>query len=78
MPPLYLVLLSVSFSSLNWLKSGKNAFSEIQHPFVWDISKVRDLMGSPYQGYSVVALLPGEHPMNFRSNIGRNPILNIL
>ncbi|MFP3339679.1 hypothetical protein R0J91_17000, partial [Micrococcus sp. SIMBA_131] len=29
---------------LSWVKSGEIAIPEIQRPFVWDASKVRDLM----------------------------------
>lgn len=36
---------------LGWIKSGEVAIPEIQRPFVWDASKVRDLIDSLYQGY---------------------------
>ena len=35
---------------LTWVKSGEIAIPEIQRPFVWNSSKVRDLMDSLYQG----------------------------
>ncbi|MDR1341643.1 MAG: DUF262 domain-containing protein [Prevotellaceae bacterium] len=35
------------------VKAGEVAIPEIQRPFVWDASKVRDLMDSLYQGYPV-------------------------
>jgi hypothetical protein len=38
---------------LSWVKSGEIAIPEIQRPFVWDSSKVRDLMDSLYQGFPV-------------------------
>lgn len=38
---------------LVWVKSGEIAIPEIQRPFVWDASKVRDLMDSLYKGYPV-------------------------
>ena len=38
---------------LAWVKSGEIAIPEIQRPFVWDSSKVRDLMDSLYQGYPI-------------------------
>jgi hypothetical protein len=38
---------------LVWVKSGEIAIPEIQRPFVWDSSRVRDLMDSLYQGYPV-------------------------
>ena len=31
---------------LAWVKGGEIAIPEIQRPFVWDSSKVRDLMDS--------------------------------
>jgi uncharacterized protein with ParB-like and HNH nuclease domain len=37
-----------------WVKSGEIAIPEIQRPFVWDSSKVRDLINSLYQGCPVV------------------------
>lgn len=39
---------------LVWVKSGEIAIPEIQRPFVWDASKVHDLMDSLYQVYPVV------------------------
>ena len=38
---------------LAWIKSGEIAIPEIQRPFVWNSSKVRDLMDSLYKGYPV-------------------------
>ena len=40
-------------SLLSWVKEGEIAIPEIQRPFVWDKSKVRDLMVSIYRGYPV-------------------------
>ena len=37
---------------LSWVESGEIAIPEIQRPFVWDSSKVRDLMDSPITGVS--------------------------
>ena len=36
---------------------GEIAIPEIQRPFVWDASKVRDLMDSLYQGYPIGYLI---------------------
>ena len=36
---------------LAWVKGGEIAIPEIQRPFVWDSSKVRDLMDSLYQDF---------------------------
>ena len=38
---------------LSWIKSGDIAIPEIQRPFVWNSTKVRDLIDSLYQGYPV-------------------------
>lgn len=38
---------------LAWVESGAIAIPEIQRPFVWTSSQVRDLMDSLYQGYPV-------------------------
>lgn len=34
-------------SLLNWIRDGDIAIPEIQRPFVWDSTKVRDLIDSP-------------------------------
>lgn len=38
---------------LSWIKAGEIAIPEIQRPFVWKASQVRDLMDSLYKGYPV-------------------------
>lgn len=47
---------------LAWVKSGEIAIPEIQRPFVWDASKVRDLMDSLYQGYPVGYVIAWRNP----------------
>jgi uncharacterized protein with ParB-like and HNH nuclease domain len=47
---------------LTWVKSGEIAIPEIQRPFVWDASKVRDLMDSLYQGYPVGYIIAWRNP----------------
>jgi len=47
---------------LSWVKSGEIAIPEIQRPFVWDASKVRDLMDSLYQGYPIGYLIVWKNP----------------
>lgn len=49
-------------SLLNWVKSGEVAIPEIQRPFVWDSSKVRDLMDSLYQGFPVGYIIAWRNP----------------
>lgn len=47
---------------LSWVKSGEIAIPEIQRPFVWDATKVRDLMDSLYQGYPIGYLIVWKNP----------------
>ncbi len=47
---------------LNWVKAGEIAIPEIQRPFVWDASKVRDLMDSLYQGYPIGYIIAWRNP----------------
>lgn len=47
---------------LAWVNSGEIAIPEIQRPFVWDSSKVRDLMDSLYQGYPVGYVIAWKNP----------------
>lgn len=42
---------------LTWVETGKIAIPEIQRPFVWSSTKVRDLIDSLYQGYPVGYLI---------------------
>jgi hypothetical protein len=45
-----------------WVNSGEIAIPEIQRPFVWDSSKVRDLMDSLYQGYPIGYVIAWRNP----------------
>ena len=47
---------------LTWVNSGEIAIPEIQRPFVWDSSKVRDLMDSLYQGYPIGYVIAWRNP----------------
>ena len=47
---------------LTWVKSGEIAIPEIQRPFVWDATKVRDLMDSLYQGFPVGYIIAWRNP----------------
>lgn len=42
---------------LNWVRTGQVAIPEIQRPFVWNSTKVRDLIDSLYRGYPVGYLI---------------------
>jgi hypothetical protein len=47
---------------LTWVKSGEIAIPEIQRPFVWDATKVRNLLDSLYEGYPVGYLIAWRNP----------------
>ena len=47
---------------LNWVKTKEIAIPEIQRPFVWKKSKVRDLIDSLYQGFPVGYLIIWKNP----------------
>ena len=47
---------------LNWERSGEIAIPEIQRPFVWSPTQVRDLLDSLYQGYPVGYIISWKNP----------------
>lgn len=47
---------------LSWVESGEIAIPEIQRPFIWDSSKVRDLMDSLYQGFPIGYVISWQNP----------------
>lgn len=47
---------------ISWIASGEIAIPEMQRPFVWDTSKVRDLIDSLYQGYPVGYIIIWKNP----------------
>jgi hypothetical protein len=47
---------------LTWVKSGEIAIPEIQRPFVWEATKVRNLLDSLYHGYPVGYLIAWRNP----------------
>ncbi len=49
-------------SVLSKVKEGEIAIPEIQRPFVWDATQVRDLLDSLYQGYPVGYLIAWRNP----------------
>ena len=49
-------------SLLTWVKTGEIAIPEIQRPFVWDATKVRNLLDSLYKGYPVGYLIAWRNP----------------
>jgi len=51
--------LEIIFS---WIKSKEIAIPEIQRPFVWSTTKVRDLLDSLYQGFPIGYLITWKNP----------------
>ncbi len=47
---------------LTWINSGEIAIPEIQRPFVWSATKVRDLIDSLYAGYPIGYLIAWRNP----------------
>lgn len=47
---------------LSWIRSGEVAIPEIQRPFVWDSTKVRDLIDSLYAGFPVGYIIVWKNP----------------
>src|SRR3954463_7815149 len=47
---------------LTWVKSGEIAIPEIQRPFVWEATQVRNLLDSLYRGYPVGYLIAWRNP----------------
>jgi len=47
---------------LNWVSEKEIAIPEIQRPFVWDSTKVRDLMDSLYRGYPIGYIIAWKNP----------------
>ncbi len=47
---------------LSWVQSGVVAIPEIQRPFVWSKTQVRNLLDSLYQGYPVGYIITWQNP----------------
>src|SRR5260221_1534216 len=47
---------------LVWFKSKEITIPEIQRPFVWEATKVRNLLDSLYQGYPIGYLIAWRNP----------------
>ncbi len=60
--PKYSVNQHLTETILTWVKSGEIAIPEIQRPFVWNSTKVRDLMDSLYQDYPIGYLIIWRNP----------------
>lgn len=60
--PKYSVNQHLIETVLAWTRSGEIAIPEIQRPFVWETSRVRDLMDSLYRGYPIGYLIAWKNP----------------
>ena len=47
---------------ISWIKSGEVAIPEIQRPFVWDATKVRDLLDSLFKGFPIGYIIVWKNP----------------
>lgn len=47
---------------LSWVQEKEIAIPEIQRPFVWDSTQVRDLMDSLYRGYPIGYIIAWKNP----------------
>lgn len=47
---------------LSWVQEKEIAIPEIQRPFVWDTTKIRDLMDSLYRGYPIGYIIAWKNP----------------
>lgn len=47
---------------LSWIQSNEIAIPEIQRPFVWDATKVRNLIDSLFRGYPIGYLITWQNP----------------
>ncbi len=47
---------------LSWVRSGEIAIPEIQRPFVWETTKIRDLIDSLYRGFPVGYIIVWQNP----------------
>lgn len=55
---------------LAFVKDGQIAIPEVQRPFVWDATRVRDLIDSLYRGYPIGYVITWQNP-NVRLKDGR-------
>lgn len=60
--PRYTVTPQPINTLLTWVQAGSIAIPEIQRPFVWDATKVRNFIDSLYRGYPVGYLIVWKNP----------------
>ena len=61
-PQLYEINSHQIGAILSWVKTNEIAIPEIQRPFVWNKTKVRNLMDSLYKGYPIGYLIIWQSP----------------
>lgn len=65
---------------IGYIKDGQISIPEIQRPFVWDGSKIRDLIDSLYHGYPVGYLIVWQNPnltdKNGNATIGKKIMID--
>ena len=61
---------------LSWIRSGEIAIPEIQRPFVWDSTKVRDLIDSLYAGFPVGYIIVWKNPAK-KSSLTASSVLRL-
>ena len=58
---------------LAWIDSGEIAIPEIQRPFVWDSTKVRNLLDSIYNDFPVGYIITWRNPnVRLKDGIWKN------
>lgn len=62
MPSNYTVNNSTIENILGWIREGRIGLPEMQRPFVWKSSKVRDLIDSLYNGYPIGYIITWQNP----------------
>ncbi|MFZ4826182.1 MAG: GmrSD restriction endonuclease domain-containing protein [Phototrophicaceae bacterium] len=60
--PVYSISQQPISSLLSWVRAGEIAIPEIQRPFVWKATQVRDLLDSLYKGFPVGYLITWRNP----------------
>ncbi len=48
---------------LGWINSGEIGLPELQRPFVWPSTKVRDLIDSLFNGFPIGYIITWNNPM---------------
>ena len=65
---------------LNWVKSNEMAIPEIQRPFVWNKTKVRNLIDSLYNGFPIGYLIAWRNPnvrlKNGETSLGKRILID--